>query len=619
MMVRKLSTWSWWDHHGLTESRLEGRPEFSLGQRLDILTVFLDFAREFLWREIMMHAHYIHHPPAAFFALLKDDEAVRTRRMTTLRGIFQSVGYLENEAHDDQWVRAWLRDLLWPHQPFVREHMIGLSEAYLGNCPAVMRREMENIGKGPGGTKNIEDFFNVLRKAQKGQSLGVLAQWHRCVRCSVLEQAGLTQVPVQSRDRAASQSTIPAELFQTPPSCKASLGKDLVESYMGTKHWSAPSAQNYLRLPMMTAQLAQPGWDTEGLKATWCSVFAVEGSFIVHKDMVLDSACEWVLMSCERGLLTWPCTVEVHEGEQYINLSGAAGPECYKFVYLTDPGDYYVLSAKPCILKSNDAVGGVHAGGARFHVTAGGMMTVLEYSARRAFPGVTVAQMKRWLMQTRINWHDDVPSLEMAVAFQLIKQVLRCEDDEALQILQRRNAKKAHAFASSITKSLRGIAAEAVPPEERQAVETEIFKADKKMAKQDAKRQAAIKRARLVPASRPEEDAGGPRASGSGSGPPVAERGRISEGPRAIVGEQFTVEEAKVYLPDYPGVWIHIKGARCWLVKFDKRARGFKSHMATWSDGGRTHKECLLECLRWVWQVYRAEVPDGRPCPWDLS
>ena len=150
-------------------------------------------------------------------------------------------------------------------------------------------------------------------------------------------------------------------------------------------------------------------------------------------------------------------------------------------------------------------------------------------------------------------------------------------------------------------------------------METEIFKADKKMARQDAKRQAAIKRARLVPASRPEEDAGGPRASGSGSGPPVAERGRISEGPRAIVGEQFTVEEAKVYLPDYPGVWIQIKGGECWLVKFDKRAQGFKSHMATWSDGGRTHKDCLLECLRWVWQVYRAEVPDGRPCPWDLS
>ena len=325
-----------------------------------------------------------------------------------------------------------------------------------------------------------------------------------------------------------------------------------------------------------------------------------------------------VVHTTEYGVLAWPGELITRRGNSWLCLkSGATMPE---FLHVSDLDQVLCFEWMAVTGHEASVVFGAEArdlGLAGFGalLTNESPVALQAYAARAAFAGLTVPLMLRLIDMNGWHPHPKPKTEREVVKYLLSKMLPHLSEEEAKQIYETRGKEP-------LPRSFK----KATSPEMDEIVEEVINDADMTLVRKDDDDGAPRKQMKPEGAAKPQ-----PRpeaASSSRDVPDVASSSRdvpVVAGPaapiarplRPIVGEEFTVGQAKAWLPPAQGCSVAIHTQRAWMVKYlGRRTPGPRSHTITWRPP-ITHRAALLRCLQWAWQ--RHEECDGASCPWDLS
>jgi len=169
---------------------------FSADERQDISDTMCDFICNLVASESLHCMLYSHTLPGKFFALVDSNADVRREALAFCRRSWRALERLEEEAMNDQDIKAWIPKLLWPCAPWPREVLCGLLECGdFKEVPADIHQELLEASELL-GTKDVEDLFNFSRSQQrqnKAGKLSRLALFHRAVYSKFLSRCGKVQ------------------------------------------------------------------------------------------------------------------------------------------------------------------------------------------------------------------------------------------------------------------------------------------------------------------------------------------------------------------------------------------------------------------------------------------
>ena len=246
----------------LIQGQGAGVPAFPLNVVNKIVSGIVDFLRELLWREVLTVALYCRQLPSRCFGLLHHSEDVRRPIIEQVLGLYTRLLELENKSADDPWVKSFLGKMLWPLGVWPRELCVMLRETDGFAVSETMMADLADVASGPGGTKDIEDTFNVLRRSSKAhvaEKLGPCQGWHRATMSQVLEDAGKLQPQVAAEDVVSAPETMRNGVFTLPPASECTLGNDTVQRLLGKQDWPSLAPQGYMESVLHTEALRTIG------------------------------------------------------------------------------------------------------------------------------------------------------------------------------------------------------------------------------------------------------------------------------------------------------------------------------------------------------------------------
>ena len=138
-----------------------------------------------------------------------------------MQDAFGTITQARAAARHDEFLSAWLRDLVWPNSVWSMELLVAAAEMGFEALPAAIVQEVEEYSLGPSSTKPIEDLFNSIRKMLKRSGNGSVTGellWHQSLTASVLPDADLAPTKPEPVDEIESsmaddELTLPAPLF----------------------------------------------------------------------------------------------------------------------------------------------------------------------------------------------------------------------------------------------------------------------------------------------------------------------------------------------------------------------------------------------------------------------
>lgn len=182
---------------GLVDFRWGGSEcDFAPDEASRVASSLLGLARELLFREALFMMSFSCDLPGCFAGMVHDNSESRRKMMKWVRSVFQVLADGERMAQGDAWLRSFLQSLVWPCMSWAREMCVGVMETDpdADTLPSDIRDDILHMNSGPCSTKNIEDGFNVLRKAQKRSSNGSLSRqsrWYESLASPILEESDL--------------------------------------------------------------------------------------------------------------------------------------------------------------------------------------------------------------------------------------------------------------------------------------------------------------------------------------------------------------------------------------------------------------------------------------------
>ena len=405
-----------------------------------------------------------------------------------------------------------------------------------------------------------------------------------------------------------------------------------------------------MQQPIQTSALLEFGGSRRQLSRLFLSELLQPGMIIVAAPRLLTSEAHLVLHTGCFGALRLSGRNTQVGGSTYFLHDRVASIQ-NPFVHVVDPAYWLVFASdivEPTVafdVASRYPDLQEHHGA--FIELEGRPVPVLEWHARLGFRGFTMA----FLQQLMGALYPAITGVSGMRAMELVKAVVTCVlgelgDGEMEEILSSRNAKKAAQFMSAITETTQGIVQEAMEEDQREQVEKDIKQrqARSRPSRPSGVHEQTTPTARTVQHSEPAALGAEPStaASSSSGQPPPAQPIPALDGDdmaligllpapqrpaadvavrtrrplRPIVGEAFTVEEAGACIPSAPGCFIHIHLERAWKVKYLSKPEQPRSRTHTWGSD-LTHRECLMSCLRWVWDVHTRLI--GEACPFDLG
>lgn len=564
--------------------------------------------------------------PGKLAALVSDDPQARSQALRFCEGSFLALEEAEREALTQPALRDVLRQLLWPRSSWIRELLIGLGEAEWQATPDDIRVAVESMFRGPGGSKDSEDTFNVLRRCASKTSTGGLqraTQWHRSIHSSILEEAGKKQPERLAADMIGVSGKVPSSCFDARSS-DFSLGDDAMDKYLGGKWGAAPSPAAWLGTPLAHHALVWAERDWQKLLRTWLSCLLMVGTAIVHYDDLVSDSVLIVIKVGAHGAYCWKARAIFVDGVSWVALQHS-GPEPISIVHIHGLSEWVVFRVQSVLpFELRERFGGQISQLGLSHVTlrfsSEQPSSLLNACAAGAFRHMTVQRMKG--IAKFCGFRDDsgrVPATEVDLCRLLVQRVLHTlSAEEADDIVALRAAKKMQAFASSVKESDMSALEEVLQNDQVAGVDKEVF-AKKRAAAASSSKAGVARRPGPQPQAAPAPEpapAAASASSSSGDAAAADDAARARRPLRPIVGAQWTAMEAREFLPAARGVSISIHTERSWQAKYLQRTTpGPKSHMRTWS-ADVTHRDALLAVLSWVWA--RHAEATGESCPWEL-
>jgi hypothetical protein len=356
-------------------------------------------------------------PPFRFAGVLGDSDDVE-ETMQWAKKMWGALAELERKGLYDPFFKDFARDLLWPANPWVRELFISASEMDWEDLAEPQRDEIRHVVSGWGGTKDIEDLFNLLRKFNRsspGGSFDVRSQWFRCIHGPVLPESDKPKIQVGQEDRVGrGESTIPKKKFGFVGH-RFTLGQEACDSILETTTTFSPDF--YLSLPVANQALldAHEAGDLEILKGISRSRWVKPGWVVVRTNLNDPDEYFYVMSSNQFGANLYRASTfqewkdeQEEDLERIITLSRTGTRDDRTIVSIDVPEEWEVVETIPVDphLQVAPAPGAEPAlpAGVAWHWKWRDLenrMSVFEAGCSEAWTWLTVEQMKAVLRYQR--------------------------------------------------------------------------------------------------------------------------------------------------------------------------------------------------------------------------
>lgn len=248
--------------------------------------------------------------------------------------------------------------------------------------------------------------------------------------------------------------------------------------------------------------------------------------------------------------------------------------------------------------------------GVSFELEPGPACELLDFATQHAFKHMTLAQLNLLWTHLDVPSQGGRPTLVKDVCRGLLFHILGEMSEQDFEEWYSQREARSSSWASVV--------------EDNPELVKDVV--DEKEPAEVEKGVTAAKRKRVgAPAS------SAPRPVNSAASEPAAAAASSCDAAPAQAGSQrirvpvharhVTQEEASGMMPPAIGASISPVAGRQWQVKYTKRAIRPRSHSVTYDAVGpealQNHREALLECLTWVWDLHTREC-GGDVCPHNL-
>ena len=425
-----------------------------------------------------------------------------------------------------------------------------------------------------------------------------------------------------------------ADLPKVPRTCfsgnghKCNFGDKKLDSILGKATWPTPSPMGHLHAAIAHTTLLEFEDDFDKLKKLWLTKLLQPGMVVLRECDLFGTSAFMVCESYDYGAIAWPCTLVSRMGHEWVSLDRKDAQ--VQVLHCTSVSDFMVMDTQTTtaqdayVCLGAEAVG-FNLGGFAAVCRSPAPLSLLKFALRNGFRGLTVAFL-RMLMVDQHWQRRPRPANErevvLFVASQVKTDITEAELEEALAA---RGVKACRAsLRSAIEASDAAMVEEACGENDAAVVEEGIKQHEERISQAKKKPRknseggagsssAAASSTTTAPSSSaPLVDASAAAsttASSSGGGP---------VGPRAIVGEEFTKQQGRAFLPVHTRFSLVIHTGHAWLVKdSERKTPGHKSRTASWGGlTGRTHRQALFEVLLWAWERFSEDGLGS--CPYDL-
>lgn len=360
-----------------------------------------DFVRCVLKRRLLSTGVFQNILPFSFCALLSENAEQVRRALDKFELLHTVLEAAERGGHEDVWLRSFVADLIWTRMAWPRNLLIALWEVRFQYAPPDVRSQLEQFAEGFLTTKSAEDMFNVMRdkeRSTKNEALKPRAVWHFCRTSRLSEETDRAPPPIIGvasglASEAQATRSLPAAMFQADQ-VEFSLGADSLKRMTSKQDWPSHSAANFPLVGMATNALLECDGVAKSLKQVWRCVLLVPGSVIKPKD---SQELFLVLHACHLGALLWPVFQKQVAGGIMLDMWDGENPRPARQLSTYELEEWQaaeVTVLPPSLSKKyhDESCGS----GMKFCMCLLTKATsIIEYSARRCFPGVAEAYLNK--------------------------------------------------------------------------------------------------------------------------------------------------------------------------------------------------------------------------------
>lgn len=544
-----------------------------------------------------MHSEFV---PYRMCSLLSKDDGAKQRAFEYFRRCWDTLTACESASLTDDWLRSFLVDLIWPHQVWSREMLIGLAENNFASvCPAAMA-EIQASARSFRSSKAVEDSFNVLRESErqhKASKLGRVARWH-CVRTSgVLEDSDRRQPQIVESDKDLKGRVVPAGVFESHKE-NFSLGQEKAERFKRTpRPWAAPKPDDFHQVAVATSALLGSQGDFGSLKRAWLSLL-LDPEVMIEVGSGDAISYEIVLEVTPYGAVCWRCSRFTHGQVQWWSLQPPPGAAPWVQRTIMDMTAVKVLEVdvvSPAAFRGEflGLVSDLPTG--LVLMAESTPMHLLKFAASRAFHNLTIGYLRAFADFMEYELPSPRPKSEVDWATFVIRAAEPAvSDDECRRRIEKwRGRSTTETWRTRLTERQAEQLGDVLDKDEAKSLREDV---------QASKVRARARAAALKPQGKAKPKAG-------------ARQPRLKQ----VKHQQaFTRLQAATYLPEDIRGCLITKDERLhfrWVGSYPNTEAPF-SFSCVWNEG-ITEKQALGRVLRWVWACHT--MATGQDCPWDLE
>lgn len=589
---------------------------------LRVAASLVDFLRDMIYSEVVFVRNYAEDLPNCFVSLVDADETQRKKMASRIWRVFEVVTKVESLGTKDMWTRDFCRNLIWPCCTWPREVCIAIGECDGQGLPTDIEQEVLEYAISHGTTKSNEDLFNHLRRAVRSSpsgQMGGAAIWHSSLTSPVMEESDMKPLEPSPEDRLDAKrevvkSQVPRTHFEAKHMKDISVGEEKLARFTESTAWPSMSAERFLLRPFAQHALVNCEDHLGSLKVLWQARLVTPGAILLHRGAGIPAVGRWVLRGTDFGVLTWKVRLRASNGKRFVEPARSLeGEPPWEQILILDFREYSIIDvvALPPTVARRTFVDEPQASITLMLDESKGVEPLARHAARSGFKGLTVAHMDNLVRFAGVDYTPPKPTTERGLAELLVRwQFPENTPQETDAMVSQRGCKPRERHDTILCEEnvhvVEGVIAEDDIAEVKSGVKASASKA------------AAATSARKTSTGAGSEVACSGIASASSAAAQPVEPVVARNGLAGIPEGAYSAIEARSFLPQGCKAWIGVHSNHAWQVKYPNKVSAPKSHTCSWDDDipGRSHFQCLLLCLRWVWTVH--EEHTGEACPWQL-
>ena len=166
----------------LFEDTCESEDTSEISEDQQLGKICFDLVRNLFSQELGAMRYRSCRPPMRFTLLFGESDEVMKDTLRWCADLQSALYKLEALAVHDTFFKTFLRDMMWPSNPHVREILVALEETGFQSLPRDVIGEIDILKTGQNGTPMCEETFRHFNACAKHSPAGTLSRtsrWHR--------------------------------------------------------------------------------------------------------------------------------------------------------------------------------------------------------------------------------------------------------------------------------------------------------------------------------------------------------------------------------------------------------------------------------------------------------